>query len=83
MEYKTSYTKEEVEELANWFATHNFEKELDMGSGIYIEDLQTALPPMLHIVRNKYGNRTFSGQIHLAFRIREELIKQNKVIGEK
>ena len=79
MEYKTSYTKEEVDELLNWFSTHEFEGELDMGGGIKIPDVKVALPPMLYIVREKYEYRTFSGQIHKAFRIREELIRQNKV----
>lgn len=79
MGYKPTYTKEEVEELNNWFATHTFENELDLGGGIYIEDLRKTLPPMLHIAMNRYDSRTFSGQVHLVFKIREELIKQNKV----
>jgi hypothetical protein len=83
MEYKPTYTKEEVAELENWFATHTFEKELDMGGGIYIDDVQMAIGPMLHIARTKYDNRNFSGQIHHLFMMREELLKQNKVTGEK
>ena len=83
MEYKPTYTKEEVAELENWFATHTFEKELDMGDGIYIEDVQTTIVPMLNVARTKYENRNFSGQICFLFKMREELLKQNKVTGEK
>ena len=83
MKYKPTYTKEEADELVRWFETHTFEKELDMGHGLYISDIEMTLPPMLHIVRTKYDNRTFSGQIHMAYKIREELIRQNKVTGEK
>ena len=83
MEYKPTYTKEEVAELENWFATHTFEKELDMGDGVYIEDAQTTIVPMLNVARTKYENRNFSGQICFLFKMREELLKQNKVTGEK
>lgn len=79
MIYKPTYTKEEVEELTNWFDTHKYENEVDLGQGILISDLRKALIPMRNIALNKYDNRTFSGQIHILFRIREELIKQGKV----
>jgi len=83
MEYKTTYTKEEVNELVNWFTTHTFEKELDMGGGIYVRDVQMAIGPMIHVAKTQYENKTFSGQIYMLFRIRDELLKQNKVTGEK
>ena len=83
MEYKTAYKKEEIEELVNWFATHTYEKELDLGGGLYIKDLETTIPAMVHVAQTKYDNRTFSGQIYQLYRIRDELLKQNKVIGEK
>lgn len=79
MEYKPQYTKEEIEEIEQWFKTHEFENELDLGSGIYIPDVKKTLIPMLHTARTYYENRTFSGQIHKLFKMREELIKQNKV----
>ena len=74
MEYKTSYTKEEIDELVNWFKTHTYEKELDLGGGLFIKDLDVTLPPMIHVAQTKYENRTFSGQIHQLFRIREALL---------
>ena len=83
MEYKSSFTQEETEELISWFNTHQFEKEVDLGQGIVVKDLNKALPPLLHIAKTKYENTCFSGQIFILFRIREELIKQGKVIGEQ
>lgn len=83
MEYKKSYTKEELLELRHWFDTHTYEKELDMGHGLFIPDVDKTLVPMFLTAMDQYENITFSGQIRQLFRIREELIKQNKVIGEK
>lgn len=74
MEYKPTYTKEEIDELTIWFETHTYEKELDLGDGIYIKNLDETIPPMLHVAQTKYENRTFSGQIHQLFRIREALL---------
>ena len=74
MEYKTTYTKAEIDELVNWFATHEYDKELDLGGGLYIKDLDVTIPPMLHVAQTKYDNKTFSGQIHQLFRIREALL---------
>lgn len=83
MEYKTTYTKQEIDELTQWFDSHTFEKELDMGKGMYIEDVNFTIKPMLHIAQTQYENKTFSGQIHQLYRIKELLIQQNKVTGEK
>ncbi|MCH5174937.1 MAG: hypothetical protein J1F40_03530 [Prevotellaceae bacterium] len=79
MDYKPTYTKEEVDELLNWFDTHKYERELDLGHGLRISDVSATLTPMRNIALAKHDNRTFSGQIQLLFRIREELIKQGKV----
>jgi hypothetical protein len=83
MEYKPTYTKEEIDELVNWFATHTFEKEMDMGGGIYVNDVEQAIGPLIHMARTRYDNRNYSGAIHFLSRIRDELMKQNKVTGEK
>lgn len=79
MTYKTSYTKEEVEELVNWFDTHTYEHEVDLGHGIRVCDITVTLDQMKNIALTQYENRTFSGQIQMLFRIRDELIKQGKV----
>lgn len=79
MTYKPTYTKEEVEELVNWFDTHEYENEVDLGHGICVSDISTTIVPMRNIALKKFDNRSFSGQIQLLFRIKEELIKQGKV----
>ena len=79
MTYKPTYTKEEVEELVNWFDTHQYANELVLAPGLNITNMKAALTQMRNIALNKYDNRSFSGQIQLLFRIREELIKQGKV----
>ena len=78
MEYKTTYTKKEIDELVDWFTTHTFEKELDMGGGINIRDVQMAIGPLIYMAQTQYENKTFSGQIYFLFRIRDELLKQNE-----
>lgn len=83
MNYKPTYTQEEVEEVVKWFETHRFEQDLDLGHGIHIRSLDTALHQFIHVARTQYANRTFSGQIQMLFNIRDELIRQDKVIGEK
>lgn len=83
MEYKTTYTKEEIDELDNWFKTHEYEQELDMGHGIYIANVNETVPPMMHTAKTQHENKVFSGQIQLLFKIRQALIDQNKVKGEK
>lgn len=81
-QYQPVYTKEEIDELVNWFETHRYEQDIELGQGIHIRQLDTTLKQFCFIARNQYSNRTFSGPIHTLFRIREELIKQNKVIQE-
>lgn len=79
MNYKPTYTKEEVEELVNWFDNHKYANEVDLGYGLYVGNVAFTLNHMRNIALTKYENRSFSGQVQLLFKIREELIKQDKV----
>lgn len=83
MEYKPTYTKEEIDELTQWFETHRCEQDLDMGHGLHIRALDTTTKQLVYIARTQHTNRVFSGSIAMLFRIRDELIRQNKVLGEK
>lgn len=78
-QYKPTFTKQDVDELVNWFNTHQFEDELDLGNGVSTTNLHQSIKPMIHIAQTKYENRTFSGQIYMLYRIRDALIQQNKV----
>lgn len=82
MEYKKTFTKEEIDELIHWFDTHQYEKELDLGIGVSTKNLDQSIPPLIHVARTKYMSPVFSGQIYMLFRIRDALIQQNKVLGE-
>ena len=79
MEYKATYTKEEVEELMEWFNTHEYENEVDLGEGQLIKDVKKCAKALSHTTLTQHSNTTFSGSICNLFRIREELIKQNKI----
>ena len=79
MEYKATYTKEEVEELIEWFNTHEYENEIDLGEGQLIKDLKKCVKALTHTTLTQHYNTTFSGSIFNLFKAREELIKQNKV----
>ncbi|MDO5482300.1 MAG: hypothetical protein Q4F47_04600 [Bacteroidaceae bacterium] len=83
MEYKPTFTKEEIEDIIHWFATHKLEQDIDLGNGIHIRELDTALKQLTHIAKTRHDNRVFSGQIYMLFKIKDELIKQGKVLGEK
>lgn len=80
MDYKRQFTKEEVAELVNWFKERKFEQDLDLGSGIHITELDKTITQFSHLAANNYENPVFSGPITMLFRIREELIKQGKII---
>jgi hypothetical protein len=83
MDYKPTFTKEEIEDIIQWFSTHKLEQDIDLGNGVHIRELDTALKQLVHIARTRYDNRVFSGQIYMLFKIKDELIKQGKVLGEK
>ncbi len=79
MEYKATYTKEEVEELVEWFNTHEYDNEVDLGEGQFINDIKKCAKALSHTTLTQYANPTFSGSICNLFKIREALINQGKV----
>jgi hypothetical protein len=68
-----------VEELIEWFNTHEYENEVDLGEGQFIKDIKKCAKALTHTTLTQYANSTFSGSICNLFRIREELINQGKV----
>lgn len=80
MTYKPQYTKEEVTELVNWFNTHKCEQDIDLGSGIHITNLDMTVTQLSYIAQEHYDSPVFSGQVCMLFRIRDEIIKQHKII---
>ena len=83
MEYKPTYTKEEVDEVVNWFNTHRIAQEVKIGGGVSTKEADKVVEYLVHSAKTQYENRVFSGQIHMLFKLRDILIKENKVLGEK
>lgn len=81
MEYKPTYTKEEVEELIGWFDSNDYDNEVDLGQGQYIKDVKKCANALKHTTLTQHNNPTFSGSINVLFKIRETLIEQGKVKG--
>jgi hypothetical protein len=79
MEFKKTYTKEEIGELAKWFETHEYEDEVVFGEGMRATNLRTNIQRMMTMAWEQHENPCFAGQIWNIFNIREALIKQGKV----
>ncbi len=82
MEYKRIHTKEEIDELASWFEQRKFDQDIDLGSGLHIVELDKTLEQLIHLSKNNYDNPVFSGPITMLYRIKDELIKQGKILEE-
>lgn len=68
--FKTSYTKEESEEILRWIDTKPT-GELDLGEGIYIKNIAYFVSQMRSIVENRYKNPAFAGQMEIICRLKE------------
>ena len=75
MDYKNSYTKEEVMELYEWFDTHDYPTEMDLGHGVYVKDTKLLIEKSRAVAQKKHNNPTYSGQINLLFQLREKIIQ--------
>lgn len=75
MEYKNTYTIEEVEELYKWFDTHDYPSEIDLGHGVVVKDTKMLVNKSKTIALRKYDNPTFSGQINFLYLVRDEIIR--------
>lgn len=79
MEYKSTYTEEDVKELYKWFDEQHYENTVDLGHGVNVKDVKLLVESSRTVAFKKSDNPTYSGQIYLLFRVRDELIKQGKV----
>ncbi len=77
--YQPSYTKEEVEELLQWFDTNTYDNEINIGSGQHVNDVKKCVNMLRHTALSRHNSTTFSGPISVLFTIREQLIEQGKV----
>ncbi|MCQ2133258.1 MAG: hypothetical protein MJY90_08015 [Bacteroidaceae bacterium] len=79
MEYKANYTDEELNELFQWFESHQFENQVDLGHGEKVFDVKLCVTNMMANIKTNPHHVTFSGLAYKLFCIREALIAQNKV----
>jgi len=82
MEYKNQYTKKDIKELYDWFDNNEYENEVDLGHGLYVKNVKLMIEGSRHVAEEKYDSKTYSGQFHKLFMLRDELIKQGKVKGD-
>jgi len=80
MEYKTDYTEEELNELFDWFETHKFENQINLGKGINVVDVKLYVQSSINQIKSHPNNVTFSGLMYKLFIMKDELIKQGKVL---
>lgn len=79
MEYKPTYTEDDIKELKEWFSSHEYENEIDMGLGIKVLDIKLFVENSMNVVTKYHKNATYSGIIYKLFLLREALIQQGKV----
>ncbi len=77
--YKSSYTKEEVSTLLDWFNTTQYDNEVDLGHGEKVNDVKKCVHLTSCTIQEQYANSTFSGSIALLYKIKAALIAQGKV----
>lgn len=77
MDYKTSYTKEEMDELADWLEDHldRMPAKLDMNEFIHIADLPFTVKQVVENLRKGQGSIAFSGQVHQFYLLRDAIEK--------
>ena len=73
--FKTSYTKEEAEELLHWMDTKPT-GTLDLGEGVVIKDIAFFVSQMRDIVKEPYMNPAFAGQLEILCRLKEAYEKK-------
>ena len=77
MDYKTSYTKEEMDELADWFEA-NLERmpaSLKINEFMKVDDLPFTVKQVVENLRKGQGSIAFSGQVHQFYLLRDAIEK--------
>ena len=77
MTYKNNYTKEEINELKQWFIDHQAQlpATFQMDATAHIQDIKHTVQALLAILENMDPAKTvFSGEIYFFGRLRDALI---------
>lgn len=75
--FKTTYTKEEADELLRWMDTQP-KGEMNLGDGIFIKDIAFFINQMRSIVQNRHSNPAFAGQIEILCRLKQAYEEKEK-----
>jgi hypothetical protein len=73
MNYKRTYTQEEVKALYDWYDSTKPQGAFDMGHGLKVFNVSELFENSRHIAMEKYDNPTYSGQIQLLFKVQEAI----------
>ena len=73
MEYKESYTHEEVQELLDWFKGRELPKSLQINVSTHSSDLAKTVDVLCLRIPLHYGNSTFVSDIRHLIEIKEKL----------
>ena len=76
MDYKSIFSKEELNELTDWFKERldALPESLQVDDATFVRDLRQTVEYYLRLVELYHDKRTFSGQLYLLERIRKKLI---------
>ena len=75
--FKTTYTKEEADELLRWMDTQP-KGEMDLGDGIFLQEIAFVLNKMRSIVQHRHSNPGFAGQIEILCRLKQAYEEKEK-----
>ncbi len=77
MDYKSIFSKEELNELTVWFNERKdkLPETLQVDDAIFVKDLRQTVDYYLRLVELYHDKRAFSGQLYLLERIRKKLIE--------
>ena len=75
MEFKSHYTKEEIEEAEAWLQERwdKLPSDFQLDEATKITDLKRTLENLIHIAKELHHNPTYTGQIILLFKIKDKL----------
>lgn len=74
MEYKKTYTEEDVRSLIAWFKERkDIPAQISLGHGVDIKDSERCIGQLTYLAGRNFANPNFSGPIHLLEQIKQKL----------
>ena len=77
MDYKSIFSKEELNELTDWFNERKdkLPETLQVDDATFVKDLRQTVDYYLRLVELYHDKRAFSGQLYFLERIRKKMIE--------